>query len=75
MKRIQIKYEHRYVEDVMRIQKVLADHDWDATLPECEELWDKYSESMSAGWMGLPRQGKKGDQEIYFTVSSYMDED
>lgn len=59
-----------YPDDVRRIQQVLADRDLEATLKECEEMWEKYSDSMAASWMIL---SDLTDNEIYRCVSSYIE--
>ena len=58
-----------YPDDVSRIQKVLADRDLEATLKECEEMWQKYSDSMAASWMILPRK----DEDVFNIISSYIE--
>lgn len=42
------------VGDLLRIQDVLLAHNIEATLHECDELWEKYSEHMCASYMNLP---------------------
>ena len=67
MKKIEINTA-RYPRDVERIQKCLANKGYEATLGECESLWDKYSESMCAGWMNLPDT----DDDIFRCINSYI---
>lgn len=44
-----------YLDDCLRIQEVLTESfDKYFTLPECEELWEYYSETEAAGWLCLP---------------------
>jgi hypothetical protein len=55
MKRIKIvRDEHRFESDIHRIIAVLGTHGYDCTYEQAEELWDRYSASMCAGWMMLP---------------------
>lgn len=68
MKKINILKKFEYQDDVERIQKVLAVYDYEATLSECAELWDMYSDSMAAGWMSLP----DGDQEVLNCIIPYF---
>lgn len=60
----------RYPKDVMRIQQILADKGYEASPVECEALWDKYSESMCAGWMTL---GRDSDEQVFDCISSYIE--
>jgi len=50
-----------YRDDCERIQRILRDKGYNATLQQCEELWDDYSDSMAAGWMGLG----DNDEDVY----------
>ena len=59
-------FEHRWIDDVKRIQKVLLDNDYTSTLKDCANLWDNYSEDMCAGWMCLPE-----DDEELFSILEY----
>lgn len=65
MKIIKIPFEHRYPEDLQRIQKVLIDQGYIVSLRDCATLWDEYSDSMCAGWMCLPHD----DAEVYACIS------
>jgi hypothetical protein len=47
-------FEHRWIYDVQRIQKVARDNGYEADLDACAYLWDEYSDDYAAGWMGLP---------------------
>ena len=67
MKKIEI-YTGDYREDVERIQRILADRDYEATLSDCERLWEKYSESMCAGWMGLDDK----DESVFDCIAYYI---
>lgn len=59
-------FQHRWIEDVKRIQRVLLDNNYTSTLKDCANLWDDYSDSMCAGWMNLP----KDDYEL-FSILEY----
>lgn len=67
MKKIEINTAE-YPNDVKRIQKILADRGYEASPMECEALWDKYSDSMAAGWMGL----SDDDEEVFGCISYYI---
>lgn len=44
----------RNIKDCIRIKNVLLEKGYDATLKECEELWQEFSNSMCAWWLYLP---------------------
>ena len=67
MKHIEINTA-KYPRDVERIQKALLNAGYESTLGECESLWDKYSDSMCAGWMNLPET----DDDIFRCISPYI---
>ena len=54
----------RYVDDCIRIKEVLLNNWYDATLEECEDLREKYSESMCAWWIILP----DSDDELFYSL-------
>lgn len=54
-----------YIDDTIRIVKVSLNHGINLTLKQAEEVWILYSESMCAGWMGLPE-----DDEILWNIIS-----
>jgi len=68
MKKIEINVT-RYPEDCRKIQEVLKVRGYEASLSECEALWNRYSDSMAAGWMCL---GDTGD-EIFDCISNYIE--
>ncbi len=70
MKEIEIVSEHgeRYIDDIKRIKRILIEHDYNASLTLAEMLWDRYSDSMCAGWMGLPDE----DEEVFCCISPYI---
>lgn len=47
-------FTHRHLHDVERIQQVCEQNGYEADLEACAFLWDEYSDSMCAGWLGLP---------------------
>lgn len=59
-------FEHRWIDDVRRIQKVLLDNNYSSDLKDCADLWNCYSDDMCAGWMGLPE-----DDEELFSILEY----
>jgi hypothetical protein len=64
------KREIEYPDDVKRIQKVLFDNGYSATANQCVVLWERYSESMAAGWMNLPEK----DEDIFEYISYDIDD-
>lgn len=42
-----------YKEDVMRLQRVLSEHEYEASDRTAADLWDRYSDSMAASWMSM----------------------
>lgn len=48
-----------YREDTERIVKVAFEHGVILTLTQAERAWLLFSESMAAGWMGLPDSDEK----------------
>ena len=58
----------QYFSDTKRIQRILLDKGYEATLSDCERLWQLYSESMAAGWMGLPSK----DDEVFRCIEEYF---
>lgn len=70
MKEIEIVSEHgqRYIDDIRRIKNILLHRGYNATLTNSEQLWDRYSDSMAAGWMTLP----ENDEEVFECISYYI---
>lgn len=70
MKEIKIVTEHgqRYIEDIKRIKNILIEKGYNATLTNSESLWDKYSDSMEAGWISLPDE----DEAVFSCIKSYL---
>lgn len=75
MKRIKIlsdnEHLNKYADDCERICKVLANRGFECSLNDACVLWEKYSESMAAGWISM---FSASDDEIFSSVSSYFEE-
>lgn len=69
MKKIVILDRPEYIGDTKRIKQILLDRGYDVSLSDCEKLWEKYSDSMCAGWMTLDGES---DESIYNHVSYYF---
>ena len=67
MKDIEINIT-RYPSDCKRIQNILEKNGYRASLEDCEKLWDKYSDSMAAGWMNLP----DNDDDVFGCIRTYL---
>jgi len=64
-----INYHRRdYLDDIARIQRVVQEKGYDCYDDLAQRLWEVYSDSMSAGWLGLP----DSDEELFECVSSYI---
>ena len=63
MKDLEI-FTGEYKDDCIRIQRILRDRGYNATLKQCEELWEDYSDSMCAGWMNL----NDSDSNVYNNI-------
>ena len=63
------KHVDIYREDCNRIQGVLLDHGFYATLEQCAELWELASEDMCAGWLSLPEK----NEDIYTEVFKFIE--
>lgn len=48
--------DYEYLGDCAIIQRALANVGYFATLRQARRLWEEYSESYAAGWMGVPDQ-------------------
>lgn len=49
------------VEDCKRIQGILERHNTEATLSECQDLWQDHSSKLCASWIILP----ESDEDIW----------
>lgn len=61
-------FQHRWIDDVKRIQTVLQTNGYNLALRDCAGLWEDYSDSMCAGWMCLPSE----DRDLFKTLESYL---
>lgn len=57
--------------DVDRIVSVLSNKGFGASRPEAVWLWEQFSESMCAGWLGLPED----DDELFASISEFFEQD
>jgi hypothetical protein len=62
--------EIEFPEDVKQIQGVLAENGYKATPSQCVELWEKYSDSMCAGWMSLDCYT---NEDVFNCISPYIE--
>ena len=61
------KFEHRFIEDVERIQQVMVSKGYYCTLKMSASMWDEYSDIYCAGWLGLP----ESDEELFNILKYY----
>lgn len=71
---------HPYFMDLLRIQRVLADRGYVATLDQCQTLWREYSDSMDAGWCFMPDASEYGsvenaDAAVFACIYPFIEED
>lgn len=64
------KHTEFYKNDCNRIQSVLLDYGYYATLEQCAELWELYSEDWAAGWLYLP----ENNEDLYKCIKPYFEE-
>jgi hypothetical protein len=66
------KLKHpEYIDDIMRVQAVLRVNGYDATFSESEDLLEKYSDSLCARWLFLP----KDDYLIWEFIKEFIEEE
>lgn len=56
-----------WAEDVRRIVEVMKKRDIEITPKEAEKIWDLYSDSYCAQWLGLPDD----DEQLFYTIIEY----
>jgi predicted solute-binding protein len=61
------KFEHRFIEDVERIQKLMVSKGYYSTLKMSANMWEEYSDTYCAGWLGLP----ESDEELFNILKYY----
>jgi len=48
------KQLHRCHNDVIRLQAVILQNGYEADYEDAANIWEDYSDSYAAGWLGLP---------------------
>ena len=74
MRTIKVKYQDkiRWPDDCKRIQDILIDKGMYATLQQCQNLWELYSdEHWCASWLVM--EGSTND-EIFQAIKEYIEE-
>lgn len=69
LKKIEINIAS-YPDDCKRIQEVLMKKGYEASISDCEVLWERYSYSVCAGWMIVDTLS---DEEIFDCILPYID--
>jgi len=74
MKLIKIKSEYKnysdYEDDIKKIKNALKNAGYFATREQCITLWEMYSETYAAGWLGLP----ESDNLIVGSILRFFEE-
>lgn len=58
-----------HIHDLKRIQKVLLERDYRASIDDCEDLWDAYSGTVGQNWVDM---SEMDDNDIFDSVSYYI---
>ena len=71
MRILQIKGDKRvsYPSDCQRIESILFNKGYIATIQQCEILWEKHSNDWSANWLGLK---SLSDDQIWDYIKEYI---
>lgn len=64
-----VRHKDTFADDCNRIQQVLMEHGYYATIDQCEELWEMYSDEYAAGWLVLPEI----NIQIYDCIKDYIE--
>jgi hypothetical protein len=70
IKKQYIRHKDEFADDCSRIQQVLMEHGYYATIDQCEELWEMYSDEYAAGWLIFPED----NADIYEYIKDYIEE-
>jgi hypothetical protein len=64
------RFDFEYSEpgDRERIQKILADNDIEASLIECDFLWNRISDSYCAQWLCIPEDDEQIMEYYLFPI-------
>jgi hypothetical protein len=65
---IRDKEKDEYGHDIKRIVNVLGDRGYNCSNEQAKELWLKYSDSYSAGWIMLPND----DADVFQCIAHYI---
>ena len=59
-----------YKSDVERIVKIFSDRGYEISVADAENAWQRYSDSMCAGWMDLDNE----DEFVFSNSFCYFEE-
>jgi hypothetical protein len=62
-------HHYEYQSDIDRIVQVFAERGYEISESDAVLAWEKYSDSMCAGWMSLGE-----DDEVFYDCFSYFEE-
>ena len=74
MKKLKLKLDETkifYPDDVDRIVSVCESKGYNIEPQLAQDVWQKHSDSMCAGWLGLDKE----DDELFDNIMSYCEED
>ena len=60
----------QFESDVKRIVKIFSNRGYEISATDAENAWQRYSDSMCAGWMNLDDE----DEFVFFTSFRYFEE-
>lgn len=64
------EHERYHWSDCERIQSALLNYGIEASINECYDVWDEYSDKRAAGWLCLP----DSDDDIYYEISHLINQ-
>ena len=73
MKRLRLKPEGDddwYDHDIKRIISIFHQRGYEITPEQAKESWERFSDSMCAGWMILDEE----DADVFYTCMIYLEE-
>lgn len=69
---LEFNFDVNYLHDCLRLKGILESKGYQVdSLDDCYNLWDRYSNTMAAGWMMM---GDEGDEEVFGYISYYLND-
>lgn len=60
----QDEIDFRHLDDIERMENVLATHGYSATRGDLDDAWSAHSETSCASWLGLPEDDDQLFQQL-----------